>query len=280
MSTLHVESLHIHPVKSTAVQSVEVLGITSDGADGDRRYMIIDKEDHAITARDVPRLVLVMARLTERGLRLGAPGMPNLDVVDHGTRLDKVTIWANAVEDVAVLPEASDWFTKYLERPCRLVHATKASARKGPVPIIPNAFQDAGPLLVVSAASLDDLNTRLSAPVTMAHFRPNIVIAGVPAFDEDCWARFRIGDVMFEGLYGCGRCVFTTIDPVTADKLKKGEPLRSLAKYRQGNDQQAYFGQNVWVRDPGSIRVGDRVEVLERFPELKSQGDYVAGLEG
>lgn len=279
MSELYVESLHIHPVKSTAVQNVDVLGLTTDGADGDRRYMLVDEEGHLITARGVPKLVLVTAVPDERRLRLAAPGMPDLEVGEGEQRLAKVTVWKNAVEDLALFSEASDWFSQYLGQSCRLVSTTPGSVRRGAAPVIPNAFQDAGPLLVVSAASLDNLNTRLAEPVTMAHFRPNVVVAGAPAFDEDCWARFRIGDVMFDGLYGCGRCVFTTIDPVTAEKLKKGEPLRTLAKHRQGNDNQVYFGQNAHVAESGSIRVGDTVEVLERLPGLKSQGDYFSELK-
>ena len=134
-------------------------------------------------------------------------------------------------------------------------------------------------MLVVSAASLTDVNARLESHVTMAHFRPNIVVSGAPAFDEDCWARFRIGEVLFEGLWGCARCVFTTIDPVTSEKLKKGEPLRTMATHRRGNDNQVYFGQNTRVVEGGTIRVGDRIEVLERLPGLISQGDYIASLK-
>lgn len=276
MSELFVESLHIHPVKSTAAQNVDVLSLTSNGADGDRRYLVIDENDHAITARDVPGLVLARAEITDKGLHLTAPGMSDLDVGAEETSFARVTIWMDAVDELLIHEEASRWFSDYLGRSCRLVRVTPKSSRTGVRKIIPNAFQDGGPVLVANTASLEDLNARLDQSVTMTHFRPNIVIAGAPAFDEDYWARFRIGDVVFEGLYGCSRCVFTTIDPVTSAKLKKGEPLRTLAKFRQGNDNQVYFGQNSRVTGDGSIRIGDKVEILERLPGLISLGDYLS----
>lgn len=278
MSDLCVKSLHIHPVKSTAVQDVDVLKVTADGADGDRRYMLIDESGHAITAREVPKLVLVRAALSESGIVLTGPGMSDLEVGEGEGRLAKVTVWSDAVEDLTVSEEASRWFTGYLGQDCRLVRVRPASSRKGHKPFRPKAFQDAEPLLVTGTGSLDELNGRLADPVTMAHFRPNVVVSGSPPFDEDCWAQFRIGDVVFEGLYGCGRCAFTTIDPGTADKLKKGEPLRTLATWRQGNDNQVYFGLNARVTGGGTIRIGDRVEVLERRTHLKTKGDYVSEL--
>lgn len=279
MNELCIESLHVHPVKSTAVQDAKAMVVTADGAEGDRRFALIDEAGHAITARDMPKLVLVKADITEGGLRLSGPGMEDLEVHAEEHALARVTIWADAVENLSLHEEASAWFTRYLGRGCRLVRVGPESSRTGPLPKNPNAFQDAAPLLVVSAASLTDVNARLDQPVTMAHFRPNIVVSGAPAFDEDSWGRFRIGDVVLEGVWGSARCVFTTIDPATATKLEKGEPLRTMATHRQGNDNQVYFGQNTRVVEGGTIRVGDTIEVLTRLPGLVSQGDYIASLK-
>lgn len=279
MSELHIKSLHIHPVKSAAVRDVEAMVVTVDGAENDRRYLLVDETGHAMTARDIPQLVLARADVTANGLHLSAPGMPDLEVTSEDNSLAEVTIWNDAVEDVACFAEASAWFSDYLKRPCRLVRVTAASSRKSRAPGVPNAFQDIAPLLVAGTASLDDVNERLGSPVTMAHFRPNIVVSGAPAFDEDCWARFRIGDAVLEGLWGSARCVFTTINPATAKKLEKGEPLRTMTTYRKGNDNKVYFGQNTRVLEGGTIRVGDRVEVLTRLPGLVSQDDYFAGLQ-
>ena len=48
-----------------------------------------------------------------------------------------------------------------------------------------------------SLASLEDLNARLEEQkqrkVEARNFRPNLVISGLPAFDEDCWLQIRVG---------------------------------------------------------------------------------------
>ena len=123
------------------------------------------------------------------------------------------------------------------------------------------SFADGFPLLLVSRASLDDLNGRLSSPVPMNRFRPNLVVQGCAAFAEDDWRRIRIGGTEFELAKPCSRCVMPSIDQRTAQK--DSEILRVLAGYRRGEDRQTYFGQNLLYSGVGKLRVGDSVEVLE-----------------
>ena len=142
-------------------------------------------------------------------------------------------------------------------------------------------FADEGPLSVISQASLDDLNNRLEVPITMNRFRPNIVLTGSQAFQEDDWntahqgqpARMpiqagglgefvKIGDCEFQVLEGCKRCVFTTIDPESLEKRKDQEPLRTLATYRKHPRGGVSFGVLLLPRKLGTIRLGDRVEVI------------------
>ena len=97
----------------------------------------------------------------------------------------------------------------------------------------------------------------------MRNFRPNMVVNGNDAFAEDQWKRIRIGDVEFEHMKPCDRCVFTTIDPDTALPSADMQPLRTLGTYRR-TEAGVMFGQNLVARGTGVIRVGDRVEVVER----------------
>ncbi|KAJ7365550.1 hypothetical protein OS493_005663 [Desmophyllum pertusum] len=48
-------------------------------------------------------------------------------------------------------------------------------------------------------ASLVAVNEELPSPVTMENFRPNVVVSGMKAFEEDKWAAkiIKIGDVEF-----------------------------------------------------------------------------------
>jgi uncharacterized protein YcbX len=124
------------------------------------------------------------------------------------------------------------------------------------------SFADGFPLLLISEASLADLNGRLETPVSMRRFRPNLVVDGERAYAEDQWRRIRVGDVEFEGAKNCSRCVFTTIDPDTGVKDPTREPLRTLGGYRRKPQGGVYFGQNLIPRSGGAIHVGDRVEIL------------------
>jgi len=100
----------------------------------------------------------------------------------------------------------------------------------------------------------------LQTPVTMSRFRPNLVITGNEAFEEDQWQRIRIGDMTFRLVKPCSRCVIPTIDPNTGVKGK--EPLTTLLQYRKRNNK-VYFGQNLIADGTGELALGMTVEVLE-----------------
>ena len=97
----------------------------------------------------------------------------------------------------------------------------------------------------------------------MERFRPNIVITGNKPFAEDTWKRIRIGNVVFENVKPCERCIFTTLDPNTAERSRKGEPLKTLAKFRLIAKEGVTFGVNLVAENEGTIHVGDEVEILE-----------------
>ena len=112
--------------------------------------------------------------------------------------------------------------------------------------------------MLVSEASLADLNARLDAPISMARFRPNIVVSGTAPYAEDGYAKVRIGEIPFRGPKRCDRCLVTTVDPDSGSTGK--EPLRTLAKYRL-EDQKVWFGMNLIHDKLGTLRVGDSVLV-------------------
>lgn len=46
------------------------------------------------------------------------------------------------------------------------------------------AYSDVGPVMLLSEASVDDLNSRLEKDVTAERFRPNIIIGDCQPFEE------------------------------------------------------------------------------------------------
>ena len=92
-------------------------------------------------------------------------------------------------------------------------------------------FADGFPFLLISQASLDDLNARLDRPLPMLRFRPNLVVKGCEPYAEDSWRRIRIGALEFRVAKACSRCVIPTIDFNNAERGR--EPLQTLMTYRR-----------------------------------------------
>ena len=122
-------------------------------------------------------------------------------------------------------------------------------------------FADGFPFLVVTQASLDDLNARLKEQVGMNRFRPNIVVSNAAAFEEDEWRRFQVGELEFTNVKPCARCVMTTVNP--DDGARGSEPLKTLSSFRKLG-KEVFFGQNAVHSGDGILKVGELVKVLER----------------
>ncbi len=260
-------ALHLYPVKSCAPLSPTEARVEPRGLEYDRRWMVVGGDGHFITGRQVPKLTQLRAVMREPGLHLEGGGLEPIDVAIPAAEAPRmtVTVWRSRVEAQLAPSEANDWISRFMGRDCRLVHMDTAAAR----PVDPQfaragdevSFADAFPLLLTSAASLEGLNARLAAPVGMLRFRPNVVVEGGAAHDEDEWKRIRIGEVEFDVAKPCSRCVFTTVDPATGEVDPAGEPLRTLMTYRQARGG-VMFGMNLIARGGGVLRKGDEIEVL------------------
>ena len=262
---MQLTQLWCYPIKSCAGIESSSARITSAGPAFDREWMVTDASGQFLTGRAHPKLVLVSAVPTIDGLALHAPGMP-AHVVRRilFNRLRQTGVWAYRFDAWWGDESADAWFSDYLGMSARLLFIGANSNRALRVdPSIRFSFADGYPFLLISEASLADLNSRLEHPVSMRNFRPNMVVNGNDAFAEDQWKRIRIGDVEFEHMKPCDRCVFTTIDPDTALPSADMQPLRTLGTYRR-TEAGVMFGQNLVARGTGVIRVGDRVEVVER----------------
>ena len=265
---MHVESLHLYPIKSIAAIDVEHASVERRGLVGDRRYLLVDENGRFMTGRENPQLVQVRAEHTPQGLRIQAPDRSALlfSVPSADAPTVDVRIWRDDVQARAVSAAADAWFTAYLGKPCRLVYQHDNDLRlvapaRGTRDDDPVSFADGYPVLLIGTASLDDLNARLATPVTMAHFRTNIVAQTQDAFAEDGWQRIRIGDIQFDVVKRCARCVFTTIDPISGERSVDGEPLKTLRGYRLDKSAPGVmFGVNLIPRDAGIIEQGLPIE--------------------
>jgi hypothetical protein len=261
----HVATLCVYPIKSTAAIRLPKLTIDATGVAYDRCFLVCDHNGKMITGRTAPKLALVQSQLTHSGLQLSAPKMPLLaiDINQLSTKTFTVTVWKDTINAQHCGEQYDHWFRQYLERPCRLVYFGDTSTRWVKEHPQQFAFADGYPLLLTTTASLNILNQRCSSYVSMAQFRPNIVVDACQPFAEDSWLRVRIGEVECLVSKPCSRCIFTTVNPQTAELHPAQEPLTTLKKFRRANSGEIMFGQNLIPLNAGIIRLNDPIEVLE-----------------
>jgi uncharacterized protein YcbX len=276
---LSLAGIRRYPVKSCRGEDLSSAIVEPWGLAGDRRWMITDSDGVAITAREVPRMLLIDPLLTDSGVRLRAAGaldLPELDVAAPGIEsVGEVTVWSSTFGAARTCADADAWVSAATGRDARLVYLDDPT-RRATNPLFSEpadrvSFADAYPMLMVTEDSWHELNRLIAGgpladegPLPIVRFRPNLIVRGAAAWAEDGWRRVRIDDATFRVVKGCDRCVLTTIDPVTAAKGK--EPIATLARHRRW-DGRVWFGMNLLPDSPGStLRVGAEVEVLRSVP--------------
>lgn len=262
---MRLSALYTYPLKSAGAVALAAAHLDACGLEGDRRWGVVSGEGRVLTQRDCPRLATVRVRPRTGGLDISAPDRPPLAVATPpgDSSLVPVSVWNDATQAAPAGEEAARWFSELVGAPCQLVHMPERVVRR----VDPRygregdrvGLADGFPLLLVSEASLADLNGRLAAPIGADRFRPNLVITGDAPYAEDEWERIRIGRCTFRVVKRCDRCVVTTIDQATGERGR--EPLRTLSGYRRA-ESKVYFGQNLAHDGRGTIRRGDAVEVL------------------
>jgi len=258
--------LFIHPVKS-----MHGIGLTHALADVsgfafDRIFMVTEPDGTFITARQFPQMVRFIPAPLHDGLHLTAPdGSSVIARFNDFSPVDEPTeVWRNHFTARIAPEEINRWLSGFFSRPVQLRWVgPELTRRVQHFESVPLSFADGFPFLLTNEASLRDLQNRCSASVQMEQFRPNLVVTGAQAWEEDTWKVIRIGSVIFDVVKPCSRCIFTTISPEKGQKHPSGEPLKTLQSFRTAQDNgDVDFGQNLIPRSSGVIRVGDEVEIL------------------
>ena len=266
---IRVAALYIYPIKSLGGIGLSSSNITQRGLQYDRRWMLVDEKNEFLTQRTYPQMALLKTTIEEDSIGIYHSKNP-ADVLKlslHPSPGETITVkvWDDYCDAQYASNEANAWFSQKLGIACKAVFMPDSSKRKLDAGYARSdeditGFADGYPVLVIGQASLDDLNSRLSQPVPMDRFRPNIVIEGAEAYAEDSMKEFTINGTSFYGVKLCGRCIVTTTNQQTGERGK--EPLKTLAGYRTINNKVC-FGQNVISSSEGKINVGDTIEIIE-----------------
>ena len=262
-----LSSIIYYPIKACRGFEVEAWNIERMGLEHDRRMMVVTPDGEFLTQREHAKLALVTPHLNDDLLTLTAPNFDSiqLTICDSGIT-QPVNIWkSKGVHAVDQGDEAAHWFSDWLRAEVRLVHFAKGFKRIVSRDFAVHeddhtGFADGYPILLISGASLADLNSRLESPLPMNRFRPNLVVKGCDAFAEDQWNCIQIGDVRLAVVKPCARCEVTTIDKETLKRNQ--EPLKTLGQYRK-HALGAIFGQNVIPLNQGRVELGMKVNEVE-----------------
>lgn len=291
---MHLCEINIFPVKSLKGISVTSATVEPRGLRNDRRWMLIDADGRFMTQREFPQMATIGVVVTGDGLQVTSEGAGVMRIpFEPGTGdIRQVTIWQSVCDAEIYGDVVNQWFSDVLGTPCQVVYMpdeTKRSVNsrfdRGEDIV---SFADGYPLLVISEASLEDLNDRIAESLAhagrlsafrqlpMNRFRPNIVVAGSEAFAEDHWRRIRVGEAIFRATKPCARCAITTVDQ-SRGQFDGKEPLKTLASYRMAQHvipdtfeslgmtaTAVLFGQNLIAESIGAtIKAGDEVSVIE-----------------
>lgn len=268
----HISRLFIYPIKSLGGIALPQAQVTPRGLQHDRRWMLVDDDNRFMSQRTTPQMALFKLSLAEDGVEVAHSSTSDVFKVPFRPQTQEqltVTIWDDTCTGTRVSDAADAWFSQKLETNCRLVYMDDDSLR----PVDPRyakpehitSFADAYPMLLISEASLQDLNNRLADPVDFDRFRPNIVISGTNPYHEDELVHFTISGINFYGVKPCARCVMVGVNQQTAEVYS--EPLKTLSSYRRFG-KKVFFGQNLIHEGVGTIKTGDELQIIKLDSEL------------
>ncbi|MBT9315744.1 MOSC domain-containing protein [Leptothoe spongobia] len=264
MAAIRLSGLYTYPIKSAAGLELSQAQVTTRGILHDRRWMVCDRTGKFLTQRKFPQMSLIQVSVGETmHLSIAGAAAASLELVAVPTEPESVAVdvWGDSCVAWSMGDEPAQWLSEFLGLEAQLVYMPESTHR--PVDHgrfdTANSFSDAYPFLLISEASLADLNSRLDQSVPMNRFRPNLVIQGCGPFAEDTWQQIKIGDIVFDVAKACSRCSIPGVDQSTGAQGK--EPLKTLATYRRW-DHAIWFGQNLMAQSDGILAVGDGVEIL------------------
>jgi uncharacterized protein YcbX len=261
-----IARLFVYPIKSCAGVELPEALLTETGLEFDRAWMVVDAEGEFVTQRELPRMALIRPQMKHSEMVLRAPGMLALHIAfDRVEQPVRVRVWQDEVAAYDMGDIAAQWFSDFLSQPgrprkLRLVrfdpeHKRLSSLKWTGGVEAQNQFSDGYPLLVASEGSLAELNARLAAQghaaVGMERFRPNIVLAGLEAHDEDrvelLHVRTDEGEARLQPVKPCSRCPIPDIDPATAESSPEVGDLLRTYRADPRVDGAITFGMNAIV---------------------------------
>lgn len=278
---MKIIGLYSYPIKGMRGINHDEMKVEQRGPAGDRRWLLVDNENHFITQRETSSLAQITVDETINGLEISPEigGVIKAAIPDGETRAN-VKIWDDVVYAAVCTDETNAALSEAFQREVKLVFMDDEAHRKLGAEIVSTisevSFADAHPLLVTNEKSLAALNDQIlganGEAVPMNRFRSNLVVDGINAWDEDSWSVVECDGVIFDADIPCSRCIVTTQDQQSGEAASDNQPIRALTQIRRSGDPRVkgvLFGLNLIPRGSGTIKVGAEFKVLETREKWK-----------
>lgn len=279
---MQIKEMFIYPIKSCRGIPLERASVTLKGFDRDRELTLTDPTGKFITQRQYPQLSMLLVRFEGEAMVLTIDGK-NIKPFSFNPTLEgretPLEIWRTKTRAIDQGDEVAKWLQSALQlegnfrllrqspQYPRLVNSQYALRGNETV-----SFADGYPFLITNTASLNDLNQRLqqkygndSQTIPMNRFRPNIVLETREAFAEDNWDALQIGEIIFDLVKPCDRCIITTTDQSNGRRNKQQEPLKILSTFRKFSQAGILFGENAIPRSTGEIQTCAPVKIFAQL---------------
>ncbi|QIQ21247.1 YcbX family protein [Zophobihabitans entericus] len=269
-----VNQLFFYPVKSMQGIALSAGNIQESGFQHDRRFMVTEPDGTFITARQHHHLLLLKIVMLENGIKIVAPNQQSIDAYysDFSSNPEPTEVWNNHFSSYIASIAVNRWLSNYLQKDVQLRWLGEQSTRRiKRYPDVSLSFADGYPYLLLNQASLDYLQKICPEQLNIGRFCGNIIISGALPFAEDGWKQIKIGDVIFDLVKPCSRCILTTVDTQSAIASKLNEPLNTLRQFRSDEQGQIDFGINMIALNSGTISVNSPIEILETKPAKQYQ---------
>lgn len=258
----YIAGIFIYPIKSldaVAVSNATVL--TSGALEQDREFAILDLEGRFVNGKRNAKVHLLRSEW------------------DLATKTVVLQIQDSQTKQTFNLEterrELETWLSDYFGFPVQLAQNLATGFPDDPIASGPTIISTATLEAVASwfpGISVDEMRSRL---------RANIEIAGVPAFWEDRLfgnegevVNFQVGEVLFEGVNPCQRCIVPTRNSSTAETYpnfqkvfaqKRKETLPSWVNSSRFNH---FYRVSLNTRVPESeagkaIAIGNEIKILD-----------------
>jgi uncharacterized protein YcbX len=254
-----VASLRVHPVKSLDPLSLDAVDVNAGALRHDREYAIVDEDREFVNGKRERAVHRIRSRYD--------PERRELSVREQGH--DE---WATFSMD-AQRGELNAWLSDYFGYPVSVVRDASGG--------MPDDTEADGPtvLALETAAEIASWFDGVDTEGMLRRLRPNVVVeAGEPFWEDRLYAdresvqAFTVGDVEFEGVQPCQRCVVPSRDPDTGAETPEFQRTfverreETLPEWADRDWFDHYFRVMVNTRIPEAswgetVRVGDAVEL-------------------